>query len=71
MCEGKFFWCFWHVGTKDVLHVLFQTNLKPNDSDVKHYSHVKHSFFLDVRGTLAYAKHRVFDVKHCIDVETR
>ena len=53
------------------LHVLFQTNLKPNDSDVKHYSHVKHSFFLDVRGTLAYAKHRVFDVKHCIDVETR
>ena len=47
---------FWHVGTKDVLHVLFQTNLKSNDSDVKHYSHVKHSFF-DVRGTLAYAKH--------------
>ena len=34
MCEGKFF--FWHVGTKDVLHVLFQTNLKPNDSHVKH-----------------------------------
>ena len=46
MCEGKFvFFEFWHVGTKDVLHVLFQTNLKPNDSDVKHYSHVKHSFF--------------------------
>ena len=47
MCEGKFVFClvFWHVGTKDVLHVLFQTNLKPNHSDVKHYSHVKHSFF--------------------------
>ena len=58
MCEGKF---FWHVGTKDVLHVLFQTNLKPNDSDVKHSSHVKHSCFL-------FAKHwrtrnTVFDVR--------
>ena len=41
MCEGK----FWHVRTKDVLHVLFQTNLKPNDSDVEHSSHVKHSWF--------------------------
>ena len=36
---------FWHVGTKDVLHVLFQTNLKPNDSDVEHSSLVKHRFF--------------------------
>ena len=43
MCEGKF---FWHVRTKDVVHVLFQTNLKPNDSDVEHSSHVKHSCFL-------------------------
>ena len=44
MCEGEFF--VWHVGTKDVLHVLFQTNLKPNDSDVKHCSLVKHSFLV-------------------------
>ena len=36
---------FWHVGTKDVLHVLFQTNLKPNDSDVEHSSLVKHRCF--------------------------
>ena len=43
MCEGKF---FWHVGTKDVLYILFQTNLKPNDSDVKHCSLVKHSCFI-------------------------
>ena len=49
MCEGKFF--FGHVRTKDVLHVLFQTNLKPNDSDVKHCSLVKHScFFLRSTG---------------------
>ena len=52
---------FWHVGTKDVLHVLFQTNLKPNDSDVKHCSLVKHSCFI-------FAKHwrtrnTVFDVR--------
>ena len=60
---------FWHVGTKDVLHVLFQTNLKPNDSDVEHSSLVKHRFFCEA---LAYAKHRVFfDVKHCIDVGTQ
>ena len=57
MCEGK----FWHVRTKDVLHVLFQTNLKPNDSDVKHCSLVKHSCFI-------FAKHwrtrnTVFDVR--------
>ena len=47
MCEGKF---FWHVGTKDVLRVLFQTNLKPNDSDVKHCSLVKHSFLFAKHG---------------------
>ena len=43
MCEGKFI--FGMCEPKMFLHVLFQTNLKPNDSDVKHYSHVKHSFF--------------------------
>ena len=59
MCEGKFVFFFGMCEPKMFLHVLFQTNLKPNDSDVKHYSHVKHSFFWDVRGTLAYAKHRV------------
>ena len=59
----------WHVGTKDVLHVLFQTNLKPNDSDVKHGSHVKHSCFL-LRST-GVREAQIFDVKHCIDVETQ
>ena len=47
---------FWHVGTKDVLHVLFQTNLKPNDSDVKHCSLVKPQLFYFCEA-LAYAKH--------------
>ena len=52
MCEGKSVCVFefWHVGTKDVLHVLFQTNLKPNDSDVEHSSHVKHRYFLRSTG---------------------
>ena len=36
---------------KMFLHVLFQTHLKPNDSDVKHYSHVKHSFCFCSRNT--------------------
>ena len=67
--KESFFWCFWHVGTKDVLHVLFQTNLKPNDSDVKHYSHVKHSFFLGCSRNTGVRETQSFDVKHCIDVE--
>ena len=72
MCEGKFvFLSFGHVGTKDVLHVLFQTNLKPNDSDVKHYSHVKHSCFCSRSTGVSETQSFVFDVKHCIDVETQ
>jgi len=33
------------------LHGLFQIHLKPNDSDVKHYSLVKHSFVFCSRNT--------------------
>ena len=36
---------------KMFLHVLFQIHWKPNDSDVKHYSHVKHSFCFCSRNT--------------------
>ena len=53
------------------LHVLFQTNLKPNDSDVKHYSHVKHSCFCSRSTGVRETQSFVFDVKHCIDVETQ
>ena len=46
MCEGKPSVLFFGMcKPKMLLHVLFQTNLKPNDSDVKHYGHVKHIFF--------------------------
>ena len=44
MCEGKFFLDM--CEPKMFLHVLFLTNLKPNDSDVEHSSLVKHSCFL-------------------------
>ena len=46
MCRELLFLFCGMFEPKMFLHVLFQTNLKPNDSDVKHYSHVKHSFFL-------------------------
>ena len=46
---------------KDVLHVLFRTNLKPNDSDVEHSSHVKHSCFLFAKHWRA--RNTVFDVR--------
>ena len=58
MCREPYFFVFLFCGMfepKMFLHVLFQTNLKPNDSDVEHSSHVKHSFFCEA---LAYAKHR-------------
>ena len=44
MCEGKLF-LFGMCEPKMFCMSYFQTNLKPNDSDVKHCSLVKHSFF--------------------------